>query len=557
MIKEAAIKYHGLGYNVIPVTAGKVPTIKWEKWQSHRQSDTDLAFTDRSEALAVVGGINGVVAIDIDLKNDPTNSINTRYWTALIEASFPIEKIYVQRSPSGGGHIIFRSSQPFRNEILAKAKDGKTIIETRGLGGYFLIAPSPGYLARKGSLDDLPVLTEDEESILIDTARQFNDGVKPKMKSYGIQDTGRVSAWQDFNNKNDYTYLQERLSELGWTEHSINEDRILLTRPGKTRGNSGDINMKLNLFKTWSSNGAPFEPEVAYTPFDVYALLDHNGDGPKAASVLYNEGYGDRYEEDPYEGLYVFDPNTKPPNTQPCMSYKSYTDKIYPFVGMGKVMALGGLSGARKTTFLQAMYAGSLKNSPFLGVEIDLNNKDLLVIDTEQDDSEIFNQNMTMMKMVNATQKPSRFLSVGMANLEREKGDSRRMWQIRRQRIEQLLAAYKREIGWLVLDNARDLVSNYNDLDAGLEFIDWLKEVRAKTKALITIVLHTAKTSGGMKGNLGTLLFETCSTYLEVIKHDDHSEVKFIKTRGYQPPPNILFTHKDGMPAAYRDQYGV
>ena len=42
----------------------------------------------------------------------------------------------------------------------------------------------------------------------------------------------------------------------------------------------------------FSTNAAPFEAEMAYTPFAAYAMLEHRGDFAAAARILRDQGYG-------------------------------------------------------------------------------------------------------------------------------------------------------------------------------------------------------------------------------------------------------------------------
>ena len=64
------------------------------------------------------------------------------------------------------------------------------------------------------------------------------------------------------------------------------------TRPGKDPRRGVSATYKDGSFYVFSSNAAPFEPNVKYSPFAVYATLRHNGDFTAAASSLHSAGYG-------------------------------------------------------------------------------------------------------------------------------------------------------------------------------------------------------------------------------------------------------------------------
>ena len=64
-------------------------------------------------------------------------------------------------------------------------------------------------------------------------------------------------------------------------------------RPGKRRGHSATFNYHhTRYFYVFTGNAPPFDPDRAYSPFAVYALLECNGDYRAAASALRRLSYG-------------------------------------------------------------------------------------------------------------------------------------------------------------------------------------------------------------------------------------------------------------------------
>ena len=53
------------------------------------------------------------------------------------------------------------------------------------------------------------------------------------------------------------------------------------------------------MFYPFSTNCAPFEARKGYSPFQVYALLEHNADYSKAAADLARQGYGEKSSASP------------------------------------------------------------------------------------------------------------------------------------------------------------------------------------------------------------------------------------------------------------------
>jgi hypothetical protein len=83
------------------------------------------------------------------------------------------------------------------------------------------------------------------------------------------------------------------LQQHGWTVDSEQGSIIYLARPGKRRGTSASLGHgQAGLFYPWSTNGAPFQPRTSYSPFGVYAELEHAGDYRAAAKALAADGFG-------------------------------------------------------------------------------------------------------------------------------------------------------------------------------------------------------------------------------------------------------------------------
>jgi len=90
----------------------------------------------------------------------------------------------------------------------------------------------------------------------------------------------------DFNDRGD---VRDLLVRHGWTLARSGENEYW-RRPGKDSGSSATL--KDRVFYVFSSNAAPFEPQRAYAPFTVYALLEHGGDYAAAAAMLRVRGFG-------------------------------------------------------------------------------------------------------------------------------------------------------------------------------------------------------------------------------------------------------------------------
>jgi len=102
---------------------------------------------------------------------------------------------------------------------------------------------------------------------------------------------------------NEWGDVLSLLEGHGWTVHERRGPggTVYLTRPGKdprdgisaTFGRDGR-----RILYVFSSNAPPFEAGKGYTPFTVYALLEHGGDFASAASALASQGYVEAEPED-------------------------------------------------------------------------------------------------------------------------------------------------------------------------------------------------------------------------------------------------------------------
>ena len=105
-----------------------------------------------------------------------------------------------------------------------------------------------------------------------------------------------VPVWEQYNADTDFVSYIDR---QGWKIDCKKGGKTYFTRPGKDRDISaefdplaswtdknGNFHKDVPMFYVYSSNAQPFEAGKGYTPFMVYALLEHNNDLKKAAKSL-------------------------------------------------------------------------------------------------------------------------------------------------------------------------------------------------------------------------------------------------------------------------------
>lgn len=371
-LATAASAYQAGGLCVLPASkADKRPAIgSWKTYQQRLPTSDEVAawFANPHSACCLVcGAVSGhLELIDFDCAGEAFAS-----WSELVQVEAPglLDRLVVETSPSGGWHVVYRCAGPVGgNHKLAQRREdlegpaevvrfGKayqprqdregrwhillTTIETRGEGGLFLCAPSPGYQLMQGDFTDLPVLAPTERELLLRCAWTLNQ-VPPEVVDGQTGGSGRLRPGDDFNARGD---LPELLRGHGWTlvRDGANQHWC---RPGKTAGTSATL--KDRVLYVFSSNAAPFEANRAYSPFAAYALLEHHGDYAGAARALRDGGYGEAGPDLPA---------VAPALTQPAFDLRRFVDTPrtrvawlwHGVIPRGMVALIGGKQGLGKS----------------------------------------------------------------------------------------------------------------------------------------------------------------------------------------------------------------
>jgi hypothetical protein len=296
--------------SVVPVLENKKPTMAWTQLQKE-PINSDLAFNIFKDAWGIgliCGEVSGgVECIDFDSHNNDINDIYRKFVSHEgIANIIGNNRVYTERSQRGGFHIIYRYSTNAEkrdsNIKLASWENGESMIETRGEGGYVIVAPSPNYETRHGDLLNLPTLEEFERDALLDFATSFDKTIKKDTKTEIITEGKGVFDNTDpisFFNWNKSAYAKKLLEEEGWVNLGYNEREKVENwrRPGKTDGISGTWGRKHNALYCFTSSYEKFEQNAYYTPFQILVKLRFNGNYNAAINWIMQKYFG---EEVPY-----------------------------------------------------------------------------------------------------------------------------------------------------------------------------------------------------------------------------------------------------------------
>lgn len=292
---------------LLPAGADGLPT--WQPFQTQIADDAQVVawFSRRARAIALVcGAVSGnLEVIDFD-HHPPAHPLRYADWAELVEAQAPglVARLVVATTLTGGRHVGYRCSAIGGNDKLARYWDTDpqtaklkrmTAIETRGEGGYVVVAPSAGYTVVQGRLTALPVITPEEREILRQSARVFDALVAEPFEPPASADEAQAALppGQDYNQRASLAEVGALLEKHGWARTLVRGDVSYWRRPGKEgRTWSATLNFVPNALYVFSGNADPFASERSYLPFGVYGLLEHGGDFSAAARALRRLGYG-------------------------------------------------------------------------------------------------------------------------------------------------------------------------------------------------------------------------------------------------------------------------
>jgi len=164
----------------------KTPRVNWSHYQRTQPSDMEVKAWHHEFPAANWAAITGINFAVIDADSDEA--------MAWISEGNITRSPLTQRTPRGGAHYFYSIAQA---DVRTGA--GKNKIDTRGVGGYVMVAPSLGYTMHcepsygVGSMDDLPPLTDMD----ISKITAFNNGgdaepnIREALNEDAVEEGGR------------------------------------------------------------------------------------------------------------------------------------------------------------------------------------------------------------------------------------------------------------------------------------------------------------------------------------------------------------------------------
>lgn len=319
-----ALDLHAAGLSVVPVAAdgSKRPRIAWKQYTTE-PAPVDVVTgwftTDIAQGIGIVTGVGGVELLEVEgrgmaLMPDVLELLDG---TGLRPLYDRLITGWSEQSPSGGLHLLYRIGDgdpvPGNQKVAQRPAEGATgrevLAETRGTGGFVVLAPSNGathptgrpWVRIAGGPGTIPTISREERDQLhaivhaaLDTMPDDTPHtagpVDAKWSTSYQHAAGDVTPGDDYENRTDWADIL-----TGWTHVFTRGSTRYWRRPGKndgisaTTGHAGDRD-RLYVF----TSSTEFEPETPYTKFGAYAVLQHRGDHAAAAKALADTGYGHR-----------------------------------------------------------------------------------------------------------------------------------------------------------------------------------------------------------------------------------------------------------------------
>jgi hypothetical protein len=540
-MKDAIQVYHSSNIATLPVKDDKSP-YGVHTWKG---GVTNLGAYDGAFGIGIVCGqaSGGVECLDFDNHFDDAKTTVSRFVEELGDV-YSKYNFVIQSTTSGGYHMIYRCETVSGNIKLAerpKWEEGKNrwrpdaIIETRGEGGYFVAAPTPGYKVLRGSFSDMPVITREDRQHIIDVAKSFNTWYE--LAKNENETEGRPGDM--FNNDLDsLPRMKSALTKDGWLEVRPQQWR----RPNKTKGISATLGkVAENVFYVFSANAYPFTDKKAYTAFQVVALLEYNGDFKAFAKEL-GEKYGTtkpngkqygKQQESKKDTKELEDilsralinlqiPVAKPPVAIKIRDFENGALWDKRLFTLGNFSAITGKSKSKKTFFGSILLAAAVKNgvvfNKIIGSLPD-NKRNVFLFDTEQSDYDAY---------ITAKRVPSIIGEQGYINFGAF--DLREYTPLDRcQIIEFALECNRDKVGFVVIDGIADLANARNDEIEATRVVSLLMKWTKIYQCHIVTVIHQNKNDNYATGHLGSEVMKKAECVIAVSKDDSDARKSNVK----------------------------
>ena len=252
---DQAMLWRAAGIVALPVRTdgSKAPGLAWKEYQERKPTIDELVqwFTGDTDGIGVATGtISGhLEMVELEGRALEAGALgrleNYARDHAAIDLFNRLVDGYLEQSPSGGIHILYRidGGGVRKNTILARTPERKVLAETRGKGGFVVTAPSAGrthetgnpWTILSGSIEDIATITINERDLLWALVRMLDE--EPEREPATAHTTGILGPTKigtrpgdDYNERADWADIL-----TGWTRATRMGSGYGWRKPGKER----------------------------------------------------------------------------------------------------------------------------------------------------------------------------------------------------------------------------------------------------------------------------------------------------------------------------------
>lgn len=339
-VSSVARMWQAAGVSTIPILPNgtKRPATRWQEFQGRVPSIDEVERWWGNGVEYGLALIMGKISGNLEMLEIEGKAMTGEMWP---KVTTKMEELglaqifdtlmvdgYTEESPSGGLHLIYHISdhpvpgnekiarRPATPEELAQnpLDKVKVLAETRGEGGYVIVAPSPGlchpsgkqWVKLFGEYGHVASITWEEREAVHAAIREALDEMPVPVAHLpvpvdttsfpGIQAGTGSRPGDDWAEQTDWDSL---LRSDGWTYSHQTGEESYWVRPGKSRrdGHSATLNYQgSNLLKVFSSSVEGLDQEATYTKFGYLAATRYGGDHSRASQALSVQGFGRQAE---------------------------------------------------------------------------------------------------------------------------------------------------------------------------------------------------------------------------------------------------------------------
>lgn len=318
---EGALAWHDAGCSILAIMAdgSKKPQGQWKAFMENRAPRDRVEKWFKTSPMSGIGIVCGKVSGRLEMLEVESIRMGSEFWNKIDrEMGYQhvsdiwnklISEGYCETTPSGGIHILYRIADqdvPGNTKIAMSQDNKQTFAETRGEGGFVVVAPSGGTVHKtgeswaciSGEVGTVPTITWEDRCKIHEALRvALDERVLPTYERPVVGPAFDYTGTRpgDAYNADPSVTVYDILTRNGWKYlgKMAGQDRYVhpLSSDMSTHSACTGYKGSENLY-AWS--GLP--KEDFYDKFSLLAHLEFNGDFSAAGKYLAAQGYGDKSE---------------------------------------------------------------------------------------------------------------------------------------------------------------------------------------------------------------------------------------------------------------------